>query len=180
MGILTSCACEIQRDYTDNPSCDAPGTSEVPRVKQNEGCFDNSVGIALRWRQSGRGYGGGYSGYGGSGGKGYGKGKGNGYSTVIYYPVAQDYPVPVPVDAFGGFGGGYGGGFGGGLPYGGLGLALNSVQNQNQMGLFGGAGGQSTLGGAFGLALTASNPLLGGLITAGSGFPGLGLVGALG
>lgn len=33
---------------------------------------------------------------------------------------------------------------------------------------------------AFGLALTASNPLLGGLITAGSGFPGLGLVGALG
>lgn len=71
--------------------------------------------------------------------------------------MAQDYPVPIPVDAFGGFGGGfggygggfggYGGGFGGGLPYGGLGLALNSVQNQNQMGLFGGAGGQSTLGG---------------------------------
>lgn len=68
--------------------------------------------------------------------------------------MAQDYPVPIPVDAFGGYGGGfgggfggYGGGFGGGLPYGGLGLALNSVQNQNQMGLFGGAGGQSTLGG---------------------------------
>lgn len=76
--------------------------------------------------------------------------------------MAQDYPVPIPVDAFGGYGGGFGGGFGGygggfgggygggvggGLPYGGLGLALNSVQNQNQMGLFGGAGGQSTLGG---------------------------------
>ena len=59
----------------------------------------------------------------------------------------------------GGVGGGFGGGFGGGLPYGGLGLALNSVQNQNQMGLFGGAGGQSTLGGgiAHSMLNTVSN-----------------------
>lgn len=33
---------------------------------------------------------------------------------------------------------------------------------------------------AAGLALAATNPLLGGLITAGSGFPALGLLGALG
>lgn len=85
-------------------------------------------------------------------------GKGGGYSTIIYYPVAQDYYVPVPMGGGGfGYGGGYGGGLGGfggglgglggGLPNGGLGLALGSVNNQNNMGLFGGMGGQSALGG---------------------------------